>query len=54
MFEGVRPGVLVSAGVWPPSAFLDEWGINALVGDDSVAPHGGVAFHNVRAMVRRG
>src|SRR6185312_12869938 len=37
LFEGVKPGVLVSEGVWPPSAFLDGWGINVLVGDDSVA-----------------
>jgi anaerobic selenocysteine-containing dehydrogenase len=54
MVEGVRPGVLVSEGVWPPSAIFDGWGINALVGDDSVAPHGGVAFHDVRVWVRRG
>ncbi len=53
IFEGLRPGVLVSEGVWPPSAFLDGWGINALVGDDSVAPHGGVAFHDVRVWARR-
>jgi len=37
MFEGVRPGVLVSLGIWPPSAFLDRRGIKALVGDDCVA-----------------
>jgi anaerobic selenocysteine-containing dehydrogenase len=52
MSEGVRPGVLVSEGVWPPSAFLDGWGINVLVGDESVAPHGGVAFHDVRVWAR--
>ena len=51
--EGVRPGVLVSEGVWPPSAFLDGWGINALVGDDSVAPFGGAAVHDVRVWARR-
>ena len=49
---GVRPGVLISEGVWPPSAFLDGWGINVLVGDDSVAPHGGVAFHDVSVWAR--
>ncbi len=53
VFTGARPGVLVSEGVWPPSAFLDGWGINALVGDDSVAPFGGVAFHDVRVWARR-
>ena len=41
LFAGASPGVLVSEGIWPPSAFLDGWGINALVGDDSVAPFGG-------------
>jgi anaerobic selenocysteine-containing dehydrogenase len=54
IFEGVGAGVLVSEGVWPPSTFLDGWAINALVGDDSVAPHGGVAFHDVRVRARRG
>ena len=53
IFEGVKSGVLVSEGVWPPSAFLDGWGINVLVGDDSVAPHGGVAFHDVSVWARR-
>ena len=53
LFEGVKPGVLVSEGIWPPSAFLDGWGINVLVGDDSVAPHGGVAFHDVSVWARR-
>ena len=50
--EGVRPGVIVSEGMWPPSAFLDGWGINVLVGDDSVAPFGGAAFHDVRVWAR--
>ena len=54
LFEGVKPGVLVSEGVWPPSAFLDGWGINVLVGDDSVAPHGGAAVHDVSVWARRG
>ena len=51
--ENVKPGVLVSEGVWPPSAFLDGWGINVLVGDDCVAPFGGVAFHDVKVWARR-
>ena len=53
LFAGASPGVLVSEGVWPPSSFLDGWGINALVGDDSVAPFGGVAFHDVKIWARR-
>ncbi len=45
--------MLISEGIWPPSAFLDGWGINVLVGDDSVAPFGGVAFHDVTVWARR-
>ena len=52
--ESVQPGVLVSEGVWPPSAFLDGWGVNVLTGDDSVAPFGGAAFHDARVWARRG
>ena len=51
--EAVKPGVLVSEGIWPPSSFLDGWGINVLVGDDSVAPYGGAAFHDVSVWARR-
>ena len=53
LVESVKPGVLVSEGIWPPSAFLDGWGINVLVGDDSVAPYGGTAFHDVSVWARR-
>ncbi len=53
LFAGAGRGVLVSEGLWPASAFLDGWGINALVGDDSVAPFGGVAFHDVKVWARR-
>ncbi len=53
LFAGAMRGVLVSEGIWPPSAFLDGWGVNALVGDDSVAPFGGVAFHDVTVWARR-
>jgi len=53
LFSGATRGVLVSEGIWPPSAFLDGWGINALVGDDSVAPFGGVAFHDATVWARR-
>ena len=50
--EVARAGVLISEGVWPATAFLDGWGINVLVGDDSVAPHGGVAFHDISVWAR--
>ena len=51
-FAGVARGLIVSEGVWPPSAFLDGRGINALIGDDSVAPFGGAAFHDARVWAR--
>ena len=51
-FAGVSRGLIVSEGVWPPSAFLDGRGINALTGDDSVAPFGGAAFHDARVWAR--
>ena len=53
LFAGVSRGVIVSEGLWPPSAFLDGRGINALTGDDSVAPFGGAAFHDARVWARK-
>jgi anaerobic selenocysteine-containing dehydrogenase len=52
-FAGLSRGLIVSEGVWPPSAFLDGRGINVLTGDDSVAPFGGAAFHDARVWARR-
>jgi len=54
LFPGVSRGLIVSEGVWPPSAFLDGRGVNTLTGDDSVAPFGGAAFHDARVWARRG
>jgi anaerobic selenocysteine-containing dehydrogenase len=51
-FAGVSRGLIVSEGVWPPSAFLDGRGINTLTGDDPVAPFGGAAFHDARVWAR--
>ena len=45
-------GLIVSEGIWPPSAFPDGKGINVLTGDDSVAPFGGAAFHDTRVWAR--
>ena len=47
-------GLVVCEGVWPPSAFLDGRGVNVLIGDDSVAPFGGAAFHDARVWARGG
>ena len=53
IFAGANRGVLISEGVWPPSAFLDGWGINALTGDDSVAPFGGAALHDNKVWAKK-
>jgi anaerobic selenocysteine-containing dehydrogenase len=51
-FAGVLRGLIVSEGVWPPSAFLDGRGINTLTGADSIAPFGGAAFHDAHVWAR--
>jgi anaerobic selenocysteine-containing dehydrogenase len=50
--EGQRPGVLISEGLWPNSAFQQGEGINVLTGADPVAPYGGAAFHDTKVWVR--
>jgi len=45
-------GLIVSEGLWDNRDFLDGKGINTLTGDDSVAPFGGAAFHDVRVWAR--
>ena len=45
--EAVRPGVIVSEGLWENRDFLDGRGINMLTSDESVAPFGGAAFHDI-------
>lgn len=52
-FDGIRQGVLVAESIWPNSAYADGKGINTLVGADSPAPFGGVAFHDNRVGLRR-
>jgi anaerobic selenocysteine-containing dehydrogenase len=51
-FAGVSRGLIISEGVWPPSAFLGGRGINTLTGADSVAPFGGAAFHDTHVWAR--
>lgn len=53
-FDGVRPGVLISEGLWPNAAFVDGAGINVLTGADQVAPFGGSAFHDNKVRVELG
>ena len=45
-FEGVKRGVLVVESLWPNKSYIGGIGVNSLTGGDSVAPVGGVAFHD--------
>jgi len=45
-------GVIVSEGLWDNNDFLDGCGINTLTSDESVAPFGGAAFHDVRVWAK--
>ena len=51
--EGQQRGVLISEGVWPNHRFVDGQGINMLTGDDSVAPFGGAAVHDISVDLRK-
>ena len=53
LFDGLLRGVLVAESVFPNKTHADGRGINMLTGSDSVAPHGGVAFHDNRAWMRK-
>jgi Anaerobic dehydrogenases, typically selenocysteine-containing len=53
LFAGLRRGVVVAEGIWPNRAHEGGRGINVLVGADSVAPFGGVAFHDSKVWMRR-
>jgi anaerobic selenocysteine-containing dehydrogenase len=53
LFDGVQPGVLISEGLMPNSAFADGKGINTLTSDDAVAPFGGAAFHDIHVWMRK-
>jgi hypothetical protein len=45
-------GLIISEGLWDNRDFLDGEGINTLTNDESVAPFGGAAFHDVRVWAR--
>ena len=50
--EAVRPGLIISEGLWDNRDFLDGRGINTLTADEAVAPFGGAAFHDARVWAR--
>lgn len=43
-----QPGVLISEGIWPNSAFAEGCGINTLTSAEPVAPLGGAAVHDCK------
>ncbi|WP_420960029.1 molybdopterin oxidoreductase family protein [Brucella sp. IR073] len=51
--DGQRPGVVISEGIFPNSAFERGEGINTLTGADAAAPYGGAAFHDTKVWVRK-
>jgi anaerobic selenocysteine-containing dehydrogenase len=53
LFDGVRRGVLIAESVHPNQAHIGGRGINMLTGADSIAPHGGAAFHDNKVWVRK-
>lgn len=52
LYDGVKRGVVIAEGIWPNAAHERGEGINTLVGADSVAPYGGIAFHDNRVWVK--
>ena len=50
--EAIAVGVIVSEGLWENRDFLDGRGINTLTSDESVAPFGGAAFHDIRVWAK--
>ena len=50
--EPVKPGVVISEGIWPNTAYEDGCGINTLVGADQPAPVGGGTFHDNHVWIR--
>ena len=53
-YDGVRRGVVVVESLHPNDAFLDGEGINTLTSAETVAPHGGAAFHDTNVRIARG
>ncbi len=46
-------GVLISEGIFPNDAHEDGCGINSLTSAESIAPHGGAAFHDTRVAIEK-
>ncbi len=52
-FEGLLPGTTIIEGIWPNEFFIDNLGVNALVGSDSPEPAGGAVFHDVAIWIKK-
>ena len=53
LFDGVRRGVLIAESIFPNRAHAGGRGINVLTSADSIAPHGGAAFHDNKVWARK-
>ncbi|MFN0115171.1 MAG: molybdopterin-dependent oxidoreductase [Paracoccaceae bacterium] len=51
---GAQRGVLIAEGLWANGDHDGGVGINTLTGAESIAPFGGVAFHDTRVWLRPG
>jgi anaerobic selenocysteine-containing dehydrogenase len=51
--SGARRGVLIAESVFPNRAHAGGRGINALTSADSIAPHGGAAFHDNKVWAKK-
>ncbi|WP_022721318.1 molybdopterin oxidoreductase family protein [Rhodopseudomonas sp. B29] len=51
--EGVQRGVLIAESLFPNVAHRGGRGINVLTSADSIAPHGGAAFHDNKVWLRK-
>ncbi|MGL4405557.1 MAG: molybdopterin-containing oxidoreductase family protein, partial [Notoacmeibacter sp.] len=47
-----KRGTVIAEGLWSNSAHERGEGINILVGADSPAPYGGVAYHDVKVWIK--
>jgi anaerobic selenocysteine-containing dehydrogenase len=50
---GMRRGVLIAESIFPRHAHKTGEGINVLTSADSIAPHGGAAFHDTKVWIRK-
>ncbi len=51
--DGVKPGVVVVESIHPNAEHEDGRGINTLTSAETIAPHGGAAFHDTKVAIKR-